>query len=49
MFILYIRQEFLLNLQTVFNFHFPRLNSRAAETASSENASVIAQNTPVGP
>lgn len=32
--------------QIVFSFHFPRLNNSAATTAKSENASVIAQNTP---
>ena len=33
----------------VFSFHFPRLNIRAAATASAENANVIAQYTPCGP
>lgn len=35
--------------QMIFNFHAPRLNISAAATASAENASVIAQNTPCGP
>ena len=35
--------------QMVFSFHVPRLNINAAATASAENASVIAQNTPCGP
>ena len=35
--------------QIVFSFHLPRLNIRAAATASAENANVIAQYTPCGP
>lgn len=34
---------------TVFSFHLPRLNIKAATTARAENASVIAQKTPCGP
>src|SRR6185436_14842847 len=34
---------------TALDFHVPRLNSAALAIARSENASVIAQKTPVGP
>src|SRR6185503_869742 len=34
---------------TTLRFHHPRLNSTALRIASSENARVIAQNTPSGP